>query len=87
MPRPPVAPLLALALLSPATDAADLAGVRVRGLEPALAANVEARLSLARMGPSQRSVVTLVMSVSPDFTTSCFLSMNGLRTFIAPLKK
>ncbi len=37
--------------------------------------------------PSQRSVVTWLSWVCPDLTTSCFLSMYGWSTFMAPPKK
>ena len=52
--------LAALALILPASPlgAAELADVHVRGLAPALEANVYARLSLERMGDTQRRAIS-----------------------------
>jgi hypothetical protein len=52
--------LAALALILPASPlgAAELADVHVRGLAPALEANVHARLSLERMGDTQRRAIS-----------------------------
>ncbi len=50
----------------------------------------EVRMSSMRfcaVPPSQRRVVTWFSAVCLDWTTSCFLSMYGWSTLIAPLKK
>ncbi len=39
------------------------------------------------VAPSQRRVTTWLSLVCPDLTTSCFLSMYGCSTLIAPPKK
>lgn len=64
------APALLLLLASPA-GAAELAGVRVVGLEPALEANVHARLSLERTGEAQRAGISearlaYLLRIAPD---------------------
>ena len=71
MPHRPCLPALALLLLATPAGAAELAGVRVLGLEPALEANVHARVSLERMGEAQRTGISearlaYLLRIAPD---------------------